>query len=70
MTDGHRVPITSLDVETHEGRVVAVWFKHQPLPFRVWEVQKQEADELDKAYADEDGDGVELAIEKVVMKST
>lgn len=57
-----------LDVETCDGRVVGVWFKNQPLPFKQWQATADHAIEMDKAYADEDGTGEVLEIESITMR--
>ncbi len=43
-----------LAVETRQGRVVAVWFRCQMLPFRQTEVDAQRAGEMDRADAGQD----------------
>ena len=70
MTDlqGKKVEPHDLDVEVFEGRVVGVWFKDQPLPFKQWQATADHAAEMDKAYADEDGEGGELVIEEIRMR--
>ena len=52
---------TILDVETHRGTVVAVWFRCQPLPFRQREVDSDRAIEMERMSWGEppmNGDGV------------
>ena len=43
---------TDLDVETHHGTVVAVWFRCQPLPFRQHEVDAQRATDMERMSHD------------------
>ena len=64
---GRRIEPTDLDVEVYEGRVVGVWFKNQPLPYKQWQASAEHAAEMDAAYKDEDGVGEELAIAQIVM---
>lgn len=65
---GKKIQPFDLDVEVFDGRVVGVWFKDQPLPFKQWQTTQEHADEMDKAYADEDGTGEELVIEEIRMR--
>lgn len=37
---------SEVDVETHDGKVVAVWFRCQPLPFRQARVRAERAAEM------------------------
>lgn len=39
-----------LDVEVHDGEVVAVWFRCQHLPFRVTHVDEVRSKEMLKCY--------------------
>lgn len=41
-----------LDVEVHEGKVVAVWFRCQPLPFRQADAHPARAADMRRMYAD------------------
>lgn len=41
---------THLDVEVHDGRVVSVWFRCQPLPYRQVEVAFARADSMTESY--------------------
>jgi hypothetical protein len=47
-----------LDVETYKGKVVAVWFRCQHLPFHQAEDNKQRADELVAAYNKQPAPGI------------
>ena len=51
----HTIHQTSiLNVETDDdGKVVAVWFRCQPLPFDQTIVQNNRADEMDRMYLSE-----------------
>lgn len=49
--DGNTIHSTGhLDVETLDGRVVAVWYRCQPLPFSQTDVLDDRADEMDLMY--------------------
>ncbi len=54
----------ALDVETHNGRVVSVWFRCQVLPFRQTEVGDDRSKEMGRMY---DGmhDGMTFGIDAV-----
>jgi hypothetical protein len=41
---------TFLDIETKNGKVVAVWFRCQTLPFKQVEADNHRAEEMKKAY--------------------
>lgn len=41
---------TELDVETKDGKVVAVWFRCCALPFRQSEADQSRADEMKRMY--------------------
>lgn len=41
-----------VDVETHNGEVVAVWFRCQPLRFNHVEVDEERANSMKKSYED------------------
>ncbi len=41
---------THLDIETRNGKVVAVWFRCQTLPFEQTEVDNSRAESMDEAY--------------------
>lgn len=43
---------TELDVETRDGKVVAVWFRCAALPFKQVEVDAERAKEMRRMYAD------------------
>ena len=54
---------TDLDVETRNGKVVAVWFRCCALPFNQTEVDKDRAKEMESMYDGNDIpllDGVQL----------
>ena len=42
---------TAVNVEVHDGRVVAVWFRCQPLPFDQHEASPRRQAEMDALYA-------------------
>ena len=44
-----------INVETHEGRVVAVWFRCMALPYTVSNWGAARARDMDLMYADKDG---------------
>lgn len=44
-----------INVETHEGRVVAVWFRCMVLPFTVSDCGETRAIEMDKLYGEPEG---------------
>lgn len=48
-----------LDIGVHRGRVVSVWFRCQPLPFKQNDVDLERANDMDRMYADA-AKGVEL----------
>ena len=39
-----------LDIEMKDGVVVSVWFRCQPLPFKVTEVREYRANEMQSMY--------------------
>jgi hypothetical protein len=51
---------TALDVELHDGRVVAVWFRCQQLPFNQIDVNEVRAGEMAHVTADVMINGVEV----------
>lgn len=57
---------TNLDIETRDGRVVAVWFRCQALPFHKTEVRKSRAEEMERMYRAQKMrlDGVTLFLEE------
>jgi len=52
--DGTIHGTTELDVETRDGKVVAVWFRCIALPFRQTEIDKSRADEMTRMYERKD----------------
>lgn len=52
-----------LDVEIHDGRVVAVWYRCQQLPYQVTTVSPERSAEMDEMHSNQDWPkitGVEL----------
>jgi len=49
----HNDPV--LDIETHNGDVVAVWFRCQHLPFEQLVVSKSRAEQMQSAYINSPG---------------
>lgn len=48
----------SLDVETHDGLVVAVWFRCQPLPFKQAFAETERALEMVHMYEESPAPGI------------
>lgn len=44
---------TALDVEVHNGKVVAVWFRCQPLAFKATQVNASRAAEMRSMYTED-----------------
>ena len=44
-----------IDVEVHNGKVVAVWFRCMPLPFRQSDCGEARAKEMESLYSSEHG---------------
>ena len=42
---------TAVDVEVYNGRVVSVWFRCQPLPFRQADVSADRAVDMERMYS-------------------
>lgn len=46
---------TGLDVEVHNGEVVAVWYRCSMLPFKQVEVDEERSREMKRAHSEVDG---------------